>query len=194
MVEPGCLEYWFCEKLHIPVKSATLLERNDTSIFTFTFLSSMVSRNWNCFLFKRDFTKTFAECPGDEYLCRCLGGEVIMGLPGTTTAGIGEWLTSVSPGSRYGCRLPAASSRKPGHMQKAIIPGSWSRGKQWLWRSSILIRMEAGQVIGIARDISKKYGEDMLPHIQIETVSLDLSLFIDRLWKENVMSLGDYLP
>ena len=41
--------------------------------------------------------------------------------------------------------------------------------------------VEAGQVIGIAQDISKKYGEDMLSHIHIEAVSLDVSLFIDRL-------------
>jgi len=41
--------------------------------------------------------------------------------------------------------------------------------------------VEAGEVIGTAQDISKKYGEGMLPHIHVEALSLDVSLFIDRL-------------
>jgi len=39
--------------------------------------------------------------------------------------------------------------------------------------------VKAGQIIGYAQDISKKYGKEMLPHIHVEVVDLNIDKLIN---------------
>ena len=41
--------------------------------------------------------------------------------------------------------------------------------------------VKAGQTIGYAQDISKKYGKDMIPHIHVEVTDLNIDLLMGKL-------------